>query len=185
MGIPNVGKSMLLNALAGKAQAQVGGIPGVTRSVSWYRNDGLLIVDSPGILDPHAAPGVHRVLSWLGCAKAEVLGGFEASALALIRFLRARGLLSGVLSKWEVEERDEAPEETLERIGRRLGCLVAGGGVNGELAGRRLVEAFSSGKLGPVTLETPGDPISPVDWERGDGNGDEEDGIGPSQTRQR
>ena len=70
MGIPNVGKSMLLNALVGKAQAHVGGIPGVTRSVSWYRNEGLLVVDSPGILDPHAEPGVHQILSWLGCAKA-------------------------------------------------------------------------------------------------------------------
>ena len=159
MGIPNVGKSMLLNALAGKAQAQVGGIPGVTRSVSWYRNDGLLIVDSPGILDPHAAPGAHQVLSWLGCAKAEVLGGFEAAALALIRFLRDRGLFASVLAKWEIEEREESPEETLERVGRRLGCLVAGGAVNAELAGRRLMDAFSSGKLGPVTLEMPGDPI--------------------------
>ena len=157
MGIPNVGKSMLLNALAGKAQAQVGGIPGVTRSVSWYRNDGLLIVDSPGILDPHAGPGVHEALSWLGCARAEVLDGFEAAALALIRFLKERGLFAQVLSKWDIDERDEAPEETLTRIGRRLGCLMSGGAVNTELAGRRLMDAFSSGKLCPVTLETPGE----------------------------
>ena len=159
MGIPNVGKSMLLNALAGRAQARVGGIPGVTRSVSWYRSEGLLIVDSPGILDPHAAPGVHQVLSWLGCAKAEVLGGFEASALELIRFLGGRGLRGAVLKKWEVgAPEDELPETTLERVGRRLGCLMPGGAVNLELAGRRLLDAFSSGKLGPVTLETPGAP---------------------------
>jgi ribosome biogenesis GTPase A len=156
MGIPNVGKSMLLNALAGKAQAQVGGIPGVTRSVSWYRNDGLLIVDSPGILDPHAEPGVHEALSWLGCARAEVLDGFEAAALSLIRFLKERGLFAQVLAKWEIDERDEAPEESLTRIGRRLGCLMSGGAINTELAGRRLMDAFSSGKLCPVTLETPG-----------------------------
>ena len=163
MGIPNVGKSMLLNALVGKAQAQVGGIPGVTRSVSWYRSEGLLVVDSPGILDPHAAPGVHQVLSWLGCAKAEVLGGYEVSALELIRFLSSRRLLAAVLKKWEIEcERDEPepelPETTLERVGRRLGCLIPGGAVNLELAGRRLLDAFSSGKLGPVTLEVPGAP---------------------------
>ncbi len=168
MGIPNVGKSMLLNALAGKAQAQVGGIPGVTRSVSWYRNDGLLIVDSPGILDPHAAPGVHAALAWLGCAKAEVLaGGFEASALSLIRFLRDKGLFASVLAKWEIEEREETPEETLDRVGRRLGCLMSGGVVNTELAGRRLVEAFSSGKLGPVTLETPGESVGLSAGEQG------------------
>lgn len=157
MGIPNVGKSMLLNALIGKSQATVGGIPGVTRSVSWYRKDGLLVVDSPGILDPHAEKGVHQILSWLGCAKAEVTGGFEAAAIPFIQFLKARGLFGAVLGKWEIEERDELPEETLERIGRRLGCLAAGGNVNTELAGRRLMDAFSSGKLGRVTLEMPGD----------------------------
>lgn len=159
MGIPNVGKSMLLNALAGKAQARVGGIPGLTREVSWYRSGDLLIVDSPGILDPHAEPGVHSVLSWLGCAKAEVLGGFETSALSFIRFLRARGLFGALLKKWEIEERDEPGELTLERLGRRLGCLVSGGEVDRELAGRRLMDAFSSGKLGPATLELPGDPL--------------------------
>ena len=159
MGIPNVGKSMLLNALAGKAQARVGGIPGLTREVSWYRSGDLLIVDSPGILDPHAEPGAHRVLSWLGCAKAEVLGGFESSALEFIRFLRVRGLFGPLLKKWEIEERDETEDRTLERLGRRLGCLVSGGEVDRELAGRRLLDAFSSGKLGAATLELPGDPL--------------------------
>ena len=71
VGIPNVGKSLLLNSLIGRGSATVGNIPGVTKSVNWYRNDGMLIVDSPGILDPHAEEGAHQVLSWLGCAKAE------------------------------------------------------------------------------------------------------------------
>lgn len=159
MGIPNVGKSMLLNALAGKAQAQVGGIPGVTRSVSWYKNNGLLIVDSPGILDPHAEPGVHQALSWLGCARADILtGGFEAAALELINFLASKNLLAKVLSKWQIDLdllNLNNNYKILELIGRRLGCLVSGGEVNFELAGRRFLDAFSSGKLTPVTLETP------------------------------
>lgn len=159
VGIPNVGKSMLLNALVGKAQARVGGIPGITRNVSWYRNNDLLVVDSPGILDPHSEPGVHRVLSWLGCAKADVLGGYEVVALDFVRFLKKRSLFGFVAEKWEIEDVDEPAELTLERIGRRLGCLVAGGGVNSELAGRRLLDSFSSGKLGAVTLELPGDPL--------------------------
>ncbi len=174
MGIPNVGKSMLLNALAGKSQAQVGGIPGVTRSVSWYKNSGLLIVDSPGILDPHAEPGVHQALSWLGCARADILtGGFEAAALELINFLSSKNLLNKVLSKWQINleniNLDDSLDldnnldddlnfknyKVLEIIGRRLGCLISGGAVNVELAGRRFLDAFSSGKLTPVTLETP------------------------------
>jgi ribosome biogenesis GTPase A len=158
VGIPNVGKSMFLNALIGRSRAKVGGIPGITRDVNWYRCGDFLAVDSPGILDPHAEPGVHRVLSWLGCAKAEVIGGREAAALELIGFLRARELWSPI-SRWGIEELDEPPGETLSRIGRRLGCLVAGGAVDMELAGRRLLDSFSSGKLGAVTLELPGDPL--------------------------
>jgi ribosome biogenesis GTPase A len=171
VGIPNVGKSMFLNRLVGKSRARVGGIPGITREVGWYRGSGFLAVDSPGILDPHSEPGVHRVLSWLGCAKAEVVGGYEAAAVELIAFLKARGLWGMVEDAWhlaEGEPRDgdpcgDAPAEVvLEHVGRRLGCLVSGGGVNKELAGRRLVDSFAAGKLGPVTLELPGDTLNPA-----------------------
>jgi ribosome biogenesis GTPase A len=159
VGIPNVGKSMFLNMLVGKSCARVGGIPGITRDVSWYKGGDFLVVDSPGILDPHSEPGVHRVLAWLGCSKAEVLGGFEVTALELIRFLRERDLWSIVAAHWGLETPEEPDELTLDRVGRRLGCLVSGGAVNRELAGRRLVDAFSAGKLGPMTLELPGESL--------------------------
>lgn len=154
VGIPNVGKSLLLNSLIGKSGAPVGNIPGVTKSVNWYRNEGMLIVDSPGILDPHAEEGVHLILSWLGCAKAEVVGGWENAAVMLLRYLNAKGLHELV----PVERVDgEAPALTLERIGRKYGCLVHGGRVNMETAGYKFIDAFSSGRLGLVCLELPGD----------------------------
>ena len=154
VGIPNVGKSLLLNSLIGKASAGVGNIPGITKSVNWYRNEGMLIVDSPGILDPHAEAGAHLILSWLGCAKAEVVGGWENAAISLIRFLGARGM--NELVPVECVE-GEAPALTLERIGRKYGCLVSGGRVNTELAGQKFLEAFGSGRLGKVCLELPGE----------------------------
>ncbi|MBQ7169783.1 MAG: 50S ribosome-binding GTPase [Synergistaceae bacterium] len=150
-GIPNVGKSLLLNLLAGKSSATVGNIPGVTKSVSWYKNDNMLIVDSPGILDPHAEPGAHLVLSWLGCAKAEVVGGWENAALSLVKFL-AHNDMAGMIPA----ETDEIPALTLENVGRKWGCLISGGRVNMELAGQKFIEAFSSGRLGRVCLEVPG-----------------------------
>jgi ribosome biogenesis GTPase A len=164
VGIPNVGKSLFLNMLLGKSRAKVGGIPGVTRDVSWYRANGFLAVDSPGILDPGSEPGIHRILSWLGCAKADVVGGYEAAALELIRFLRKRDMWNVVSDTWHMDgpeepESAEFAEKALVSIGRRLGCLVAGGNVDMELAGRRLVDSFAAGKLGPVTLEMPGDPL--------------------------
>ena len=151
VGIPNVGKSLLLNLLAGKSSADVGNIPGVTKSVSWYRNEGMLIVDSPGILDPHAEAGVHMVLSWLGCAKAEVVGGWENCALSLLEFLTQNDMAGFI-----PVETDESPAVTLEVIGRKYGCLISGGRVNMELAGQKFIEAFSSGRLGKFCLEVPG-----------------------------
>ena len=147
VGIPNVGKSLLLNSLIGKSSASVGNIPGVTKSVSWYKNEGMLIVDSPGILDPHAEEGAHLILSWLGCAKADVVGGWENAALMLLRFLNEKNLREFIPVEYS--------ENALEEIGKKYGCLISGGRVNLELAGQKFIEAFSSGRLGPVCLELP------------------------------
>lgn len=155
VGIPNVGKSLLLNSLIGKANAGVGNIPGITKSVSWYKNEGMLIVDSPGILDPHAEAGAHLILSWLGCAKAEVVGGYENAALSLIKFLCANEMQN--LIPVEIQSENLESGTILENIGRKYGCLISGGRVNLELAGQKFIEAFSSGRLGAVCLEMPGE----------------------------
>ena len=152
VGIPNVGKSLLLNSLIGKSNANVGNIPGITKNVSWYRNEGMLIVDSPGILDPHAENGAHLILSWLGCAKAEVVGGFENAALSLIKFLVHKNMIDLIPVDY-VD--DESESIMLEKIGRKYGCLISGGRVNMELAGQKFIEAFSNGRLGKVCLELP------------------------------
>ena len=153
VGIPNVGKSLLLNSLIGKSNASVGNIPGITKSVNWYKNEGMLIVDSPGILDPHAESGAHLILSWLGCAKAEVVGGYENAALSLIKFLCANEMKNLI----PVESENLESGTILENIGRKYGCLISGGRVNLELAGQKFIEAFSSGRLGAVCLEMPGE----------------------------
>ena len=195
VGIPNVGKSLLLNSLIGKSNAKVGNIPGITKSVSWYKNEGMLIVDSPGILDPHAEEGAHLILSWLGCAKAEVVGGYENAAIALIKFLLAKNM-SGLIpvevlpldpsqgaqeifegnnplaTSWPSPPSQGAlksPAEILELIGKKYGCLISGGRVNLELAGQKFIEAFSSGRLGPVCLELPNEQRA-IDFEINNNN---------------
>jgi len=158
VGIPNVGKSFFLNLLVGKNVAQVGGIPGITRGVSWYKGNGFLVVDSPGILDPHGGEEIQRRLSWLGCTKVEVIGGFESMGSHLIDFLREKNLLYILENKWDIKAHSEQSYETqdiLQQIGSRLGCLVQGGNINMELAGKKLIESFSTGKLGSVTIEYP------------------------------
>ena len=163
VGVPNVGKSLLLNQLLGGAhRAPVGGIPGITKGVSWYRVEGnLLVVDSPGILDPKAEAGIQRSLAWLGSSKGEVIGGAESLAVDLLRYLRDHGLWGVVERTWGVcpsgiSEGAEEPDD-LDLLGRRLGCLLRGNRVDRELAGRRLLDAFSQGKVGPLSLERPGE----------------------------
>ncbi len=155
VGIPNVGKSALLNLLVGKRRAPVGAVPGVTRGVSWYRGKDYLVVDSPGILDPHSGEAVQKALAWLGCSRPDVIGGYDVVAWKLVDFLIRQDLWYIVEKKWSVAAH-ENPSMTLEALGKRLGCLVSGGAVDQALAGRRLLESFSSGKLGKVSLERPG-----------------------------
>lgn len=159
VGIPNVGKSLFLNGLVGRNASRVGALPGITRGVEWFRGQGLLVVDSPGILGARTGVKVGRALSWLGCNRADVIGSYETSAIALITFLGNTGLWPVVERAWSVPLDDSGPEGTLENLGRRLGCLIAGGAVDSEAASRKFLESFSTGRLGRVTLELPGLPL--------------------------
>ena len=163
MGIPNVGKSQLLNRLMGKSAAKVGALPGVTRGVSWFSNkEGMVVVDSPGILDPKSDPMVHRMLAWMGSSRSEVVGSFEILGAELLAFLRARNLWHLVEDTWgELPDPENSEEDDLSRLGRRLGCLRKGGVVDRGNAGKRLLEGFARGKLGRISLESPDLPVLP------------------------
>ena len=157
VGTPNVGKSMLINNLVGRKAARVGGIPGVTKGVSWFKGHGFLLVDSPGILDPHGDARAHRIISWIGSSRGQVIGNWEEHAKECIAFLVARGFWRGVEDAWNVKAEGD-PSEILTCIGRRLGKLQAGGVVDMEGAGRAFIDAFATGKLGRMSLERPGEP---------------------------
>jgi ribosome biogenesis GTPase A len=155
IGVPNVGKSMFLNLVVGKKSASVGAVPGVTKGVSWYRGRGFLVVDSPGIVDPKSDAKVHRILAWLAGSRSDVIGGYEPVALDFIAYIQERGLWEKTLASLDVEGPDLQPDDILVNVGRRLGCLVKGGNVDLERAGKMLLDSFAAGKLGRVSLETP------------------------------
>ncbi len=157
VGIPNVGKSMFINRLVGRRAAPVGGIPGITKGVSWFRGDGFLLVDSPGILDPHSDAGAHRIISWIGSTRGQVIGNWEEHSKECIAFLVKKDLWHGIYTTWGVEA-EGTSSDILEALGRRLGKLLPGGSVDMESAGRMFMEAFSTGRLGKISLEKPGDP---------------------------
>ncbi|GHV29187.1 ribosome biogenesis GTPase A [Synergistales bacterium] len=161
IGTPNVGKSTLLNRLVGRRAALVGGVPGVTKGVSWFKGQCCLVADSPGILDPHSDKRAHRMLAWIGSTRGQVIGSWEDHAAECADFLLRHGMsriLSGV---WEIDT-DCEPREIIERVGIRLGRLLPGGGVDTEAAGKAIIDALYSGKLGRFTLERPSS-LSP--WE--------------------
>ena len=157
VGIPNVGKSMLINQLVGRKAAPVGGIPGITTGVSWFRGEGFLLVDSPGILDPHSDARAHRIISWIGSTRGQVIGSWEEHAKECISFLIKKDLWKGVESAWGIKP-EGTPAEILDSVGRRLGKLLPGGITDMETSGRMFIDAFATGKLGRLSLEKPGDP---------------------------
>jgi ribosome biogenesis GTPase A len=158
VGTPNVGKSMFLNRLVGRRAAAVGGVPGVTRGVSWFSGPGYMVADSPGILDPHSDARAHRMLSWLSSTKGQIIGSWDDLALECVSFLRAKNLCEGLLSAWGINA-SGGPGEILERIGRRLGKLLPGGEIDRAAAGRAFIDALACGKLGRLSLERPDSPL--------------------------
>jgi ribosome biogenesis GTPase A len=158
VGIPNVGKSLLLNRLADRKAALVGNLPGVTRGVTFAKGrSGNWILDSPGILDPRSDARVHRMLAWLAETRGDVISDFERLATECLGFLVATGRMEPLAQALRVEFCGD-PVELLGRIGRRYGRILPGGEVDRERAGFAFLEAFSTGRLGAFSLERPDEP---------------------------
>ena len=157
VGVPNVGKSTLINKIAKKKSAKAGDRPGVTRGKQWVSVDsGLELLDTPGILWPKfedETTGLH--LAFTGAVKDEVMDS-EALAAALMELLRDR--YPQALSQYKLEPAPElAGWELLEQAARKRGILISGGEVDTERMSRVLLDEFRGGKLGNFTLERPED----------------------------
>ena len=156
LGIPNVGKSSLINRLAGSNKAKTADKPGVTRAKQWIRLGGNLeLLDTPGILWPKFEDMTAGLkLAFTGAINDEVVdrelitGVFlQTMASMYPERLQERYKLTGDLPT--------EPHELLELIGRKRGCLVKGGLVVTEKAQRIVMTDFRSGKLGTVSLDMP------------------------------
>ena len=153
VGIPNVGKSTFINALAGKACAKTGNKPGVTKGKQWIRlNKNVELLDTPGILWPKFEDQtVGLRLALIGSIKDEILNTEELAA-ELITFLT--GKYPQVLAeKYEVDENADK-YAILVQIARNRHCLVKGNELDSEKAARLLLDDFRGGRLGRITLES-------------------------------
>ena len=154
VGIPNVGKSTFINALAGKACAKTGNKPGVTKGKQWIRlNKQVELLDTPGILWPKFEDqAVGLRLAFIGSMKDEILNTEELAA-ELIKFLGT--YYPNVLPEKYAVEPDEDPYVVLHQIAKNRNCVVRGNELNTEKAAMLLLDDFRNGRLGRLTLEYP------------------------------
>lgn len=161
VGIPNVGKSTLINRMAGRSVAATGDRPGVTKGQQWIKTGGdLELLDTPGILWPKFEDqDVGYRLAITGAIREEILNVEDIAFYAVKYLLRDYG--SRFQERFGISELPEDmdnPNEivaVMEAVGRKRGCLISGGRVDLEKASRTLLHELRAGKLGRFTLETP------------------------------
>lgn len=151
LGVPNTGKSTIINNLCGSAKTVTGNKAGVTRGKQWVRvNDYLEVLDTPGTLYPKLSDQrIARRLAYIGSIKDEILDSFEL-ACNLVDELNA-------LYPQYMRERYNVPiaagEEYIESVARARGYLLKGGAVDTERAGIAIIDDFRKAKIGAVTLD--------------------------------
>lgn len=153
-GIPNVGKSTLINSIAGKACTKTGNKPGVTKGNQWIKlNAKVEMLDTPGILWPKFEDEtVGTNLAFLGSINDEIM---EKSELAANLIKRLEEVAPEALAERYGIEMDENPYVVLERIAEARNALKKGGVPDADRACLFLLDDFRSGKLGRITLEKP------------------------------
>ena len=156
VGIPNVGKSTLINQVSGRKGAKAENRPGVTRGKQWVTVDsGLQLLDTPGILWPKFEdPEVGMMLAYTGAVKEDVID-LEELACRLMELL-LKYYPQTLMDRYKVEAEPGTPGwQLLEMAGRKRGFLMARAEVNTERMAKVLMDEFRSGKLGKFTLEMP------------------------------
>ena len=152
VGIPNVGKSSLINRLAGMNHVKIENRPGVTRAKQWIKiADGLDLLDTPGILYPKFDnPDVALKLSWTYAISDEI-HDLEPTVCKLLETL-AEKFPNGLIERYKIEISTDG-HELLNQIGLKRGCIRKGGVVDTEKVLRLVLSEFRAGKLGKVILD--------------------------------
>lgn len=153
VGVPNVGKSSLINRLTGRRSAQTGDKPGVTKGKQWLTlSNGMQLLDTPGILWPKFEdPKVGLDLAFCGSIKDDIIGvqdlGFELIKVLVSEYPEM------LQERYRLDEVSEDALENMDNIARKRGFILSGGRIDYERTARAVLDEFRGGKIGRITLE--------------------------------
>ncbi|MGF1688310.1 ribosome biogenesis GTPase YlqF [Photobacterium japonica] len=155
MGIPNVGKSTIINTLAGRSVAITGNQPAVTRQQQRINlQNGIVLSDTPGILWPKVEnPHSGFRLAATGAVKDTAMDYIDV-AFFTVEYL-AQAYPERLKARYDIDELPESEIEMMEEIGRKRGCLKSGGRVDLHKASEILINELRNGTLGQITMERP------------------------------
>ncbi|MDO5003550.1 MAG: ribosome biogenesis GTPase YlqF [bacterium] len=153
VGVPNAGKSTLINRLVGKKSAGVGNKPGFTKSLSWIRiHKDIELLDSPGILWPKIENQDNaHILASFSSIKEEILDNMDLACFILKKMMKLYP--KNLEERYGITELDDDFIETFDIIGKKRGALTRGGVADYEKVSNIIVQDLKNGYLGNVTFD--------------------------------
>lgn len=154
-GVPNTGKSTVINLIAGNARTQTGDKAGVTRGKQWVRLDGWELLDTPGTTPPaFENQNLALRLAYVGSLNDDILD-IDDIALALLGELKQK-YPKNLKDRYDIDE-EQTPLEMLEKVCLRRGFILRGNEYDYERAEKAVIDDFRKGRLGRITLDSADD----------------------------